>query len=370
MILRSITIANFKNIAEASLAFSPKLNCLLGDNGMGKSNLLDAIYFLSFCKSFAGVNDALVIARGQDFAMVQGAYTRHGAEESLALALRRGRRKSLKRSGKEYGRLSEHIGLFPAVLVAPADMDLVNGTGEERRRFMDMVISQTDARYLDALIRYGRALEQRNSLLRQGAEDPNLYIAMEMAMASAARYVCSARSEWVEKLEGIFKRYYRDIAGEGEEPELAYVSHLRDGSADLTALLDERRRRDLALGYTTAGPHRDDVEMTLSGLPVRRSASQGQAKTYTIALRLAQYEFLKEATGLSPLLLLDDIFDKLDAKRVESIMAVVAMPTFGQIFISDTNRKHLDTILRRTGGDYAMFAVDHGSFSPTTPSEP
>lgn len=363
MVLDSISITNFKNIAEASLAFSPKFNCLLGGNGMGKSNLLDSIYFLSLCKSFTGVTDALVIARGEDFAMVQGRYRRHGSPEDLSMVLRRGRRKSLKRGGKEYQRLSDHIGLFPLVLVAPADMDLVNGASEERRRFMDMVISQTDARYLDALIRYGRALEQRNSMLKQGVDDANLYIAVELAMEAAASYVCGVRRAWTQRLGEIFRRYYADIAGTDEVPSLEYVSHLAAPDARLADLFAQRRTRDMALGYTTAGPHRDDIEMTLSSLPLRRSASQGQAKTYTIALRFAQYEFLKEATGMNPILLLDDIFDKLDATRVERIMAVVSRSTFGQIFISDTNRKHLDRILENSGGDYAMFDVNQGSFA-------
>ncbi len=362
MILQSINITNFKNIARCDLEFSPKFNCLLGDNGMGKSNLLDAIYFLSFCKSFTGVTDAMVISRGEDFAMLQGQYDRRGTAETLAAALQRGRRKSLKRSGKEYQKLSQHIGAFPLVIVSPADMELINGSGEERRRLMDMVISQTNPRYLDALMRYSRALEQRNRMLRDGIADPTLYMAIEGAMEASASYICSTRSKWVEKLSEIFRRYYSAIAGPDETPSLKYTSHLADPGIRLSALFDERRARDAALRYTTAGPHRDDIDMQICGMPVRRTASQGQSKTYTIALRLAQYEFLKEATDLTPLLLLDDIFDKLDATRVERIMAVVSSPTFGQIFITDTNRKHLDEILQHGHGDYALWRVHEGAF--------
>ena len=362
MILKSLTLTNFKNIQQASLEFSDKVNCLLGDNGMGKSNLLDAIYFLSFCKSFTGMPDAMVMRQGEDFAMLQARYIRHGADEELLAALRRGRRKSLKRSGKEYQRLSEHIGLFPLVLASPADMALVTGAGEERRRLMDMVISQTDARYLDALIRYGRSLEQRNRMLRDGIADANLYLAVEMAMEASADYICRARRQWVARLSDIFADYYHAIAGEGETPSLAYSSHLADPAVRLADLMAERRARDAAMRFTTAGPHRDDIEMQICGMPVRRAASQGQAKTYTVALRLAQYDFLRQATGLTPLLLLDDIFDKLDANRVASIMDIVNRPTFGQIFITDTNRKHLDEILGQAGEHCALWSVSHGQF--------
>ncbi len=368
MILQSLSLTNFKNIRQAELQLSPKFNCLLGDNGMGKSNLLDAIYFMSFCKSFTGATDQLVITRGEDFAILKGEYLRHaqaGGSESttqLMIGMQRGRRKSLKLDGKECKRLSEHIGRFPLVLVSPSDMDLVTGSGEERRRLMDMVISQTDARYLDAIIRYGQALEQRNSMLRNEITDPNLYLAIEMALESAAAYICEVRRQWVSEMSVIFERYYHAIAGADEVPTLAYKSHLATPGTSLMQLLNERRTRDAALGYTTAGPHRDDIEMLLCEMPVRRSASQGQSKTYTIALRFAQYEYLKRATGLTPLLLLDDIFDKLDASRVESIMQVVGSDTFGQIFITDTNRKNLDQILARTAAPHTLWQVSAGRF--------
>lgn len=373
MILTSLSLTNFKNIRRAQLELSPKFNCLLGDNGMGKSNLLDAVYFLSFCKSFTGATDQLVVTRDEDFTILVGQYLRHAhtgnphdsTPETLQLGLQRGRRKSLKLEGKEYKKLSDHVGKFPLVLVSPADLDLIMGSGEERRRLMDMVISQTDARYLDALIRYGQALEQRNSMLKSEVNDPNLYFAVELSMDAAAEYICKARSNWVEGLSQIFQRYYAAIAGDQELPTLAYSSRMAREGVSLQKLLDDRRQRDTILKYTTAGPHRDDLEMLLSGMPVRRSASQGQAKTYTIAMRLAQYEFLKQATGLSPLLLLDDIFDKLDATRVERIMQLVGSDTFGQIFITDTNRKNLDEILSRNAGQFSMWRVCDGEFENT-----
>lgn len=366
MILKRLELTNFKNIEKCSLDFSDNLNCLLGDNGMGKSNLLDAIYYLSFCKSFTGIADSMLINRDEDFAMIAARYERAGADEDLSVGMQRGRRRSFKRSGKEYKRLSEHIGKFPLVLVSPADMALVDGAGEERRRFMDMVISQTDARYLDALIRYNRALDQRNHLLREGSSDQGLYAAIEISMDMAASYICDARRAWVVSLSEIFDRYYTAIGESTEHPALTYHSHMAEPGVTLSDLLDERRSRDAILKYTSAGPHRDDIDMQLSGMPVRRTASQGQAKTYTLALRLAQYEFLRQRVQMSPLLLLDDIFDKLDARRVERIIHVVSAEISGQIFITDTNRKHLDEILAHIGGDMAMWNVDSGRFTPLT----
>ncbi len=362
MILDRLSIHNFKNIAQAQLEFSPKVNCFLGNNGMGKSNLLDAIYYMSFCKSFAGITDPMLVRRGEDFLMVQAHYLRRGVEEDLSLGLTKGKRKTFKRSGKEYQRLSAHIGVFPLVMVSPQDSDLIRGDSECRRRFMDMVISQSDHRYLDELIRYNRCLEQRNKLLRDGAVDPALYMAVEMMMDATASYIHSARKAWVERLSDIFSSYYTAIAGDGEQVSLSYRSGLNEAS--MQQMLDSARRRDEMMRHTTVGPHRDDIEMMLDGMPMRRTGSQGQCKTYTIALRLAQYDFIKASCSMKPLLLLDDIFDKLDASRVERIMEIVSRDLFGQIFITDTNRDHLDEIMSRTSGDYRMWHVADGAFTP------
>ena len=364
MILKEIVLNNFKNIRSANLQFSPRINCFLGDNGMGKSNLLDAIYFLSFCKSFSGAPDSMLITRGEDFAMIQAQYLRRDTKEDLAVALRSGRSKSFKRSGKEYKRLSEHIGKFPLVLVSPSDMDLVGGAPEERRRFLDILISQTDARYLDALIRYNHALEQRNRLLRDQVSDTNLYLSVEIMLESSGRVIAQSRREGLRKLTEIFEPYYAAISGGAEKPSLRYVSHLADPAVSLSDLFAERRARDAALHYTSAGVHRDDVEMLLDGLPVRQTASQGQQKSFSIALRLAQYDFLHQASGVAPILLLDDIFDKLDSARVGSIMQIVSRENFGQIFITDTNRKHLDEVMQTAASaEFALWNVNNGSFS-------
>lgn len=363
--LTRLHITNFKNIAEADLSFSPNINALLGDNGMGKSNLLDAIYYLSFCKSFTSLPDAGIVRAGETFTMMQGDYLRRGTEEQVAFGYAAGKRKSFKRGGKEYSRLSQHIGLFPLVLVSPADMELVGGGTECRRKFIDMLISQTDATYLNHLIRYNSALQQRNRLLRDHIADPNLYIAVEMAMEMSAEYITNARREITQRLRDTFVRHYRDIARTDETPGIEYRSALDMSGRRYCELLDESRRRDEIVGHTTTGPHRDDLELTLDGMAVKNTASQGQSKTFTIALRLAQYEFMHEATGMRPLLLLDDIFDKLDSRRVANIVEIVNRDIFGQIFITDTNRDHLDSIMSAmTGADYSLWNVSSGKFEP------
>ena len=365
MQLIHLSLTNFKNIAEAQLDFSPKINCFLGNNGMGKSNLLDAIHYLSFCKSFSGMTDAMLMRRGEDFLTAKANYLRRDTPEELTLGMARGKRKSLRRGGKEYTRLSDHIGTFPLVMAAPQDIDLIRGSGEERRRWMDMVISQSDRRYLDALIRYASALEQRNRLLRDGSVDHTLYEAVELTMEMSAEYICRARQTWIDTLSGLFSRYYHAIAGEGESVGIVYNSSVADsGAPTLGAALDNARRHDEIVRHTSVGPHRDDIGMTLDEMPLRRTGSQGQCKTFTIALRLAQYDFLHRATSIRPLLLLDDIFDKLDRDRVARIMKLVTADEFGQIFITDPNREHLDDIMSGTGGHYRMWHVVDGAFKP------
>lgn len=365
MVLRELSIVNYKNIPEAALEFSPKINGFLGHNGMGKSNLLDAVYYLSFCKSFTGVTDAMVVRRGENFTMLRGVYERRGAVEEISAGLMAGKRKSFKRKGKEYQKLSEHIGTLPLVMVSPRDNDLITGASDERRRFMDQVIAQSDPIYLDSLIRYMRSLEQRNRMLRDHVVDHTLYEAVELSMTKNAEYITSARASWTARLKAIFNEYYHLIAGDDEPVNLSYPVP----GLTLDKLLDQARRHDEIVGHTSVGPHRDDLTMEISSMPVRKVASQGQCKTFTIALRLAQYEFLRTATpGLKPLLLLDDIFDKLDSTRVERIMEIARRETIGQIFVTDTNRDHLDEIMSRVGGDYRLWAVDRGRFNqlPTT----
>lgn len=364
MILRKLSVIGYKNIREAALSFSPGINCLIGSNGMGKTNLLDAIYYLSFCRSAFTAIDSQVIGHDSDFFMLEADYeAEDGTQENVYCGMKRGVKKHFKRNKKEYRRLAEHIGLVPLIFLSPDDTQAVGGGGEERRRLMDMVVCQYDPLYGDALIRYGKALAQRNALLRQEEEpDPGLMEIWEEQMAAEGERIYRGRQAFVEELEPVFQRVYQAISGGSETVGLGYTSHCQRG-----ALLDVIRRdraRDRAVGYSLHGIHRDDLEMTLGGWPLRREGSQGQLKTYVLALKLAQFDFLRRtATRTTPILLMDDIFDKLDAGRVEQIVRLVAGEGFGQIFITDTNRDHLDRILDHAAGDYRIFHVEQGEVS-------
>lgn len=363
MILKRISILNYKNLEQVELTFSPKLNCFLGQNGMGKTNLLDAVYFLSFCKSAGNPIDSQNIRHDADFFVTQGFYeAADGTLEEVYCGMKRRQKKQFKRNKKEYTRLSDHIGFLPLVMVSPADTELIAGGSDGRRRFMDVVISQYDKEYLDALIRYNKALVQRNTLLKseQPVED-ELFVAWEEMMAKAGEVVYRKREAFVNEFIPIFQSFYSFISQDREQVGLSYRSHARDTS--LLEVLRESRERDRIMGFSLKGIHKDDLEMLLGDFPIKREGSQGQNKTYLVALKLAQFDFLHRAGNTVPLLLLDDIFDKLDASRVEQIVKLVAGDRFGQIFITDTNREHLDNILHKVGGDYRMFRVDQGMVS-------
>lgn len=328
---------------------------------MGKTNILDAIHYLSICKSYSNQVDSMVVNHDATFMMLRGNYVRRGEDEEISISYQQGKRKIVKRNGKEYQRLSEHIGLLPLVMVSPMDWDLIRGAGDERRRFMNQIISQGNSEYLAALIRYNKAIESRNKMIKQGFRDAILFETIEQQIASAAQFIHAAREQWVQRLSPIFMRYYGEISNSAETVELTYKSHLND--TDMMTLLARTRQADFALGYTSQGIHRDDIDLLLNGHSMRKTGSQGQCKTFTIALRFAQYDFLKEISGVKPLLLLDDIFDKLDATRVASIIKVVSHDRFGQIFITDTNRTHLDEMIAALGNRYKIFFVENGACS-------
>ena len=361
MWLKRISILNYKNLEQVDLAFSRKMNCIIGRNGMGKTNLMDAVYYLSFCKSATNPIDSQNICHDQDFFVVQGFYeTDDGDPEEVYCGLKRRQKKQFKRNKKEYTRLSDHIGLIPLVMVSPADSLLIAGGSEERRRFMDVVISQFDREYLDALIRYNKALLQRNTLLKAEVEpEEELMAVWEEAMAASGEVVYRKRREFIDEFIPVFQSYYSYISQGREQVSLAYESHAAEGN--LLELLAASRQRDRIMGYSLKGVHKDDLIMQLGDFPIKREGSQGQNKTYLIALKLAQFEFLKRTgSHTTPIVLLDDIFDKLDASRVEQIVKLVAGDSFGQIFITDTNRDHLDKILKKIEGDYKLFEVDNG----------
>ena len=361
MWLKRISILNYKNLEQVDLAFSRKMNCIIGRNGMGKTNLMDAVYYLSFCKSATNPIDSQNICHDQDFFVVQGFYeTDDGDPEEVYCGLKRRQKKQFKRNKKEYTRLSDHIGLIPLVMVSPADSLLIAGGSEERRRFMDVVISQFDREYLDALIRYNKALLQRNTLLKAEVEpEEELMAVWEEAMAASGEVVYRKRREFIDEFIPVFQSYYSYISQGREQVSLAYESHAAEGN--LLELLAASRQRDRIMGYSLKGVHKDDLILQLGDFPIKREGSQGQNKTYLIALKLAQFEFLKRTgSHTTPIVLLDDIFDKLDASRVEQIVKLVAGDSFGQIFITDTNRDHLDKILKKIEGDYKLFEVDNG----------
>lgn len=360
MILERISILGYKNIEQAELTFSPKLNCFIGKNGMGKTNLLDAVYYLSFCKSHNNQVDSQNIKHDADFALIQGYYFLGGSdEEEFFCSLRRRQKKQFKRNKKEYEKLSDHIGCLPLVMVSPSDSDLITGGSDERRKFMDVVLSQFDKEYLHALIRYNKALQQRNALLKSDMQaDESLYELWEEQLAYEGQIIHTKRKAFVEQFIPTFQYYYNFICQSNEAVELKYESPLDEGN--LVDLLKHKRERDKILGYTTAGVHRDDLDMCMDDYSIKKVGSQGQNKTYVVAMKLAQFDFLKKAGSTTPILLLDDIFDKLDSTRVEQIVKLVSEDNFGQIFITDTNRDHLDDILKGLNSDYRLYQVEGG----------
>ncbi len=362
MILNSLSILNFKNIHVADLALSPKFNCFVGHNGMGKTNLLDAVYYLSFCRSAFNPIDSQVLSHDCDFMVLEGHYERgaDGETEVVYCGMKRGQKKHFKRNKKEYKRLSEHIGLIPLVFVSPADTALIDGATEERRKLLDVVISQYDNTYMAALTRYGKALQQRNTLLKQEEEpDAALMDIWEEQMALEGERIYRRRAEFVERIIPVFQDIYQRISGGSEEVSLEYVSHCQRGP--LLDVIRRDRMKDRAVGYSLHGVHRDDLQMLIGGYPMRREGSQGQNKTYVLALKLAQFKFLAGlGNHVAPLLLLDDIFDKLDANRVGRIIDIVSGDDYGQIFITDTNREHIDRILKNTDAPYKIFSVEDG----------
>ncbi len=372
MTLQSLNILNYRNIREASLDFAPKLNCLVGLNGQGKTNVLDAIYLLSFTKSAYTTQDSLNITHGEEMAMVQGVYNGESRmangeskEMTISCGLRRGVKKQFRRDRKDYKRLIEHIGLIPLVMVSPADHQLIDEGSDDRRRFMDSVIAQLDRPYLEALTAYNTLLKQRNALLKQYQDADtiawDLFDVIEDQMVVHAQYIFAARQQFIDQLIPHFEHVYRHLSGGAEQTSLSYVSQLHD--RDLKQAFIRTRQRDLILGWTSQGIHKDELEMKLGDYPLKRVASQGQQKTYLLAMKLAQAIYLSTKDKAQPILLLDDIFDKLDSERVERIVELVQGPEFGQIFITDTDRQHLSSIVR-PDESAKIFHVADGQITP------
>ena len=362
MHIEDISILNYKNISEVTIDFSSKLNCFIGRNGAGKTNLLDAVYYLSFCKSFFNANDQQNINHTESFFMLNGNYKRLDSNETISVGLKEGQKKQFKRNAKVYKRLVEHIGFLPLVMITPSDDNLILGGSDERRKFMDGVISQYNQYYLTDLLKYNRALLQRNNLLKQFVSeryfDAELLSVWDMQLLETGNRIHTQRAEFIQKLIPVFQRYYSFISQGNEKVSLVHQSSLYDKSFNES--LKDSLQKDRAVQYTTQGIHKDDLVYYIGDYPVKKMGSQGQKKTYLVALKLAQFEFVKEISGVKPILLLDDIFDKLDQHRVEQIVRTVAGEQFGQIFLTDTNREHLDSILQKMETDFRIFNVEEG----------
>ena len=359
MILKHLSILNYKNLIEVNLSLSPKINCFLGDNGMGKTNLLDAVYYLSFCKSHSNPIDSQVIHHDADICMIQGKYEFvSGNKEEISCALKRRQKKQFKRNKKQYDKLSNHIGFIPLVMISPADNELIMGGSEERRLFMDVAISQFDKPYLQSLVRYNNALQQRNALLKQDDIDLSLLELWEETMIEEGEAIFEKRSLFIEELTPIFNQFYARISQSKESVSLNYSSQLTANS--FKNRIFDARRRDMILGHTTVGIHRDELEMLIDEYPIKKDGSQGQKKTFFVSLKLAQFHFLAGKSNTTPILVLDDIFDRLDEMRVKEIIQLVSGDDFGQIFISDTNRQSLDRILKHFNDNYHLYSVIDG----------
>ena len=363
MYLEKLSVLNFKNIEQCELPLSPKLNCFVGDNGTGKTNLLDALYFLSMSKSALNLSDGQCVRHDADFFMLDGDYVMQpDRREAVVCSFKRGSGKTLKRNGKEYERISEHIGLLPVVLVSPSDTALINESGDERRRFMNLFLSQIDRGYLSAMQKYNQLLAERNRILKNSAGFEGIIEVIDMQLCECAEGVHGKRADFVERLAPVAARYYRDISGDTEQVEVTYRSEL--SARPMPELLKAAAERDRILGHTTCGVHRDDLAMTISGYPIRKYGSQGQQKSMLIALKLAQFDIIREQCGVKPIMLLDDVFDKLDLRRVEHLISLVAGEDFGQILITDSNKIRMEGILEKLTADYRLFDVAGGVMTP------
>jgi DNA replication and repair protein RecF len=359
MYLKKLGLTNFKNYELDEMEFSPKINCFVGNNGVGKTNILDAIHYLSLTKSFFNNIDSISIRHGEDYFIIQGTFNRDGEDDQVYCAFQKQKQKLLKRNGKEYQKLSEHIGRYPVVMISPADSILISEGSEERRRFMNKIISQYNAEYLDSVLKYGKALQQRNRLLKDfrssGRFDADSLSVWDSQLVKYGKYIHSERSALVSELIPVFQEYYNMISSGREIVKLNYRSHLSEG--DYAEMLLNTLQRDRILEYTTAGVHKDDLTLEMNEHPVKSLGSQGQQKSYLVALKLAKFDYIKRKSGFSPILLLDDLFDKFDAERVEQIIRLVGNHRFGQIFITDTHQDRLHEILSSHNTDYRLFRI-------------
>ena len=360
-ILEKIVISDFRNIILQELEFSPNVNCVSGNNGEGKTNLLDAIYYLSMTKSAFALSDKFNFRHGTEEFSLSGLYRmENGLSSRFSVKMTSKGEKKMKRDEKQYGKVSEHIGVLPVVMVSPSDISMVSESGEERRRFVNAVLSQMDREYMTSLQQYNRLLLQRNKMLKEQDVDRGLLEVIDMRMSALAEPVFQARKTFVEELTPIVQEYYKALSGDSEQVSIEYDSEL--SKASLEQILAASYDKDRALKYTSAGIQRDDFLFKMNGHPIRRYGSQGQQKSFLVSLKFAQYELMKKNYGFAPVLLLDDVFDKLDMSRISNLLEMVASNDFGQIFITDSNKVRMEGIVDKLTQDRAYFDTSAGTF--------
>ncbi|HUS86601.1 MAG TPA: DNA replication/repair protein RecF [Bacteroidales bacterium] len=362
MYLSKILLTNFKNYDGAELIFSPRINCFVGDNGVGKTNILDSIHYLSLTKSYFTNVDLNNIKHGEDYFIVKGEFRNGNDKNEVYCGFQREKRKALKLNGKEYDKLSDHIGRFPVVMISPADNSIISEGSDVRRKFMNNVISQYDRGYLEEVIRYNKALKNRNRLLkdygRAGTSDREMLSLWEHHMIPAAGKIYREREAFIKEIIPVFQEYYNHVSGQREEVELVYRSQLE--GQEMNRLFDESYEKDRIMQYTTAGIHKDDLLLMMDSYAIKDLGSQGQQKSYLVALKLAKFEYITKKGGKKPVLLMDDIFDKFDEKRVKQIIKLVSDNKFGQIFITDTHQERLVSILEGVNIEYKLFRINKG----------
>jgi len=357
--LEQLHVLNFKNISEKTFHFTKKINCFVGKNGQGKTNLLDAIYYLAFGKSYFNPVALQNIRHEEDFFVVEGVFNKTDKREQIVCSLKKGQKKVLKRNGKIYDKFADHIGLIPLVMISPSDQDLIYEGSETRRKFIDLVISQQDGTYLQQLIQYQKILTQRNALLKYFALnrvfDPDTLIVYNEQLHGLGTEIHQKRKTFIEEFHPIFTKYHREITNEGETVDIRYESQLHE--KPLLELFNDSLQKDRMLQYSSTGIHKDDLVFELNGHSLKKFGSQGQQKSLLIALKLAQFDFIKKQSGVAPILLFDDIFDKLDAERVQQIVNMVNKAAFGQLFITDTHEERTELIVKSTDLDYEIFKI-------------
>jgi DNA replication and repair protein RecF len=361
MFLKQLSLVNFKNYEELDARFSEKINCFVGNNGEGKTNVLDAIHYLSFCKSFFNTIDSQNIRHNEGFFVIQGIFDKGGEESEVYCGIKRNQKKVFKKNKREYDRLSEHIGQYPLVMISPSDSELINGSSEYRRRFLDGIISQYDKVYLDKLISFNQVLKQRNALLKHFHEtrsfDSETLEIWDEQLVIHGRTILQVRENFLKQFIPLFNSHYKFISNSRENVLLSYENSL--GDRDFRSALLTTLSRDRAVQYTTVGPHKDDLELMIDGYSLKKYGSQGQQKSFLLALKLAQFEFIKDQKNTKPLLLLDDVYDKLDESRFSKLLEMVSSDKFGQVFITDTHADRMNALLNQKSIEHRIFLVEN-----------